>query len=125
MRGEITVDEAADFETWLSQHPTFVEVMNESSEGKGKQIVQSLGCVACHSDTGANGIGPTWRDSFGNQRNFVNGEPINIDEAYIKESILNPSTKIAAGFASVMPAYNLSDDELNAIVEYMKNLSAE
>ena len=125
MRGEITVDEEADFEAWLSQHPTFVESMNRSSEGRGKQIVQSLGCVACHSDTGASGIGPTWRDSFGSQRNFVNSESINIDEAYIKESIMNPSTKIAAGFASVMPAYNLSDDELNAIVEYMKVLAAE
>ncbi len=125
MRGEITVDEVADFEAWLSQHPTFVESMNRSSEGRGKQIVQSLGCVACHSDTGASGIGPTWKDSFGAQRDFVNGESINIDGAYIRESIVSPNTKIAAGFASVMPAYNLSDDELNAIVEYMKILSTE
>jgi cytochrome c oxidase subunit 2 len=47
---------------------------------------------------------------------------MNIDEAYIKKSIVNPSIQIAAGFASIMPAYNLSEDELNAIVEYMKNL---
>ena len=125
MRGEITVDEMADFEAWLSQHPTFVETMNRSSEGRGKQIVQSLGCVACHSDTGASGIGPTWKDSFGAQRDFINGESINIDGAYIRESIVSPNIKIAAGFASVMPAYNLSDDELNAIVEYMKILSTE
>ena len=125
MRGEITVDEMADFEAWLSQHPTFVETMNKSSEGRGKQIVQSLGCVACHSDTGASGIGPTWQNSFGSQRNFVSGESINIDGAYIKESIVNPNTKIAAGFASVMPTYNLSEDELNAIVEYIKILSSD
>jgi cytochrome c oxidase subunit 2 len=125
MRGEITVDEMADFEAWLSQHPTFVETMNEGSEGRGRQIVQSLGCVACHSDTGASGIGPTWRGSFGSQRTLVNGETMNIDEAYIKKSIVNPSIQIAAGFASIMPAYNLSEDELDAIVEYMKNLSIE
>jgi cytochrome c oxidase subunit 2 len=122
MRGEITVDEMADFEAWLSQHPTFVETMNEGSEGRGRQIVQSLGCVACHSDDGTTRIGPTWRGSFGSQRTLVNGETMNIDEAYIKQSIVNPSIQIAAGFASIMPAYNLSEDELDAIVEYMKNL---
>lgn len=125
MRGEITVDEMADFEAWLSQHPTFVETMNEGSEGRGRQIVQSLGCVACHSDDGTTRIGPTWRGSFGSQRTLINGETMNIDEAYIKKSIVNPSIQIAAGFASIMPAYNLSEDELDAIVEYMKNLSIE
>jgi len=125
MRGEITVDEMADFEAWLSQHPTFVETMNEGSEGRGRQIVQSLGCVACHSDDGTTRIGPTWRGSFGSQQTLVNGETMNIDEAYIKKSIVNPSIQIAAGFASIMPAYNLSEDELDAIVEYMKNLSIE
>ena len=99
--------------------------MNEGSEGRGRQIVQSLGCVACHSDDGTTRIGPTWRGSFGTQRNLVNGETLNIDDAYIKKSIMNPSIQIAAGFASVMPAYNLSEEELDAIVEYMKNLSIE
>ena len=45
MRGEITVDEMADFEAWLSQHPTFVETMNESSEGRGSQSYTGSGVM--------------------------------------------------------------------------------
>jgi len=70
MRGLITVDTKEDFQTWLEQQPTFAQTLNEGIEGNGKQIAQTLGCVACHSDSGANGIGPTWKDSFGQQESL-------------------------------------------------------
>ena len=47
-----------------------------------------------------------------------------IDEAYIKESIVNPVAKIGSGYAPVMPAYaTLSEEELDAITDYIKTLS--
>ena len=93
-------------------------------KGKGKQIAQTLGCVACHSDSGVNGIGPTWKDSFGSVRELASGEVVTIDEAYIKESVVNPAAKIASGYAPIMPAYaTLSDEELGAITDYIKTLS--
>jgi cytochrome c oxidase subunit 2 len=124
MRGLITVDTKEDFQTWLDQQPTFVQTLNEGVEGSGKQIAQTLGCVACHSDSGANGIGPTWKDSFGSTRELASGEIVLVDETYIKESIVNPVAKVASGYAPVMPAYaSLSDEELKAITDYIKTLS--
>ena len=125
MRGEVIIDDEETFQQWLIQQPTFVQTMNEGSKGNGKKIVQSLGCVACHTDNGKIAIGPTWKDSFGLQRNLTTGETVLADASYIKESILNPSAKIASGFAPVMPAYALSEEELDAIVEYINNLSTE
>ena len=124
MRGLITVDTKEDFQTWLEQQPTFAQTLNEGIEGNGKQIAQTLGCVACHSDSGANGIGPTWKDSFGSTRELASGEIVLVDETYIKESTVNPAAKVAGGYAPVMPAYaNLSDEELKAITDYIKTLS--
>ena len=52
------------------------------------------------------------------------GETVVIDEAYIKESIVNPVAKIGSGYAPVMPAYaTLSEEELDAITDYIKTLS--
>ena len=124
MRGLITVDTKEDFQTWLDQQPTFAQTLNEGVEGSGKQIAQTLGCVACHSDNGVNGIGPTWKDSFGSTRELASGEIVTVDEAYIKESVVNPTAKIASGYAPIMPAYaTLSDEELDAIADYIKTLS--
>ena len=44
-----------DFNKWLAEQPTFAETMNEGANGE--QIVQTLGCVACHSIDGSDGIG--------------------------------------------------------------------
>ena len=59
MRGVVVVDTEEDFKTWLAGQPTFAETMNEGANGE--QIVQTLGCVACHSIDGSDGIGPTWK----------------------------------------------------------------
>ena len=124
MRGLITVDTKEDFQVWLDQQPTFAQTLNEGVKGQGKQIAQTLGCVACHSDNGVNGIGPTWKDSFGSARELASGEVVTVDEAYIKESVVNPAAKIASGYAPIMPAYaTLSDEELDAITDYIKTLS--
>ena len=123
MRGIITVDTMNDFQSWLTEQPTFFDTMNEGTKGQGKQIAQTLGCVACHSDNGKNGIGPTWKNSFGSQRMLTSGETVIVDAEYIKESITNPNAKTAQGYSPVMPAYKMSDDELDAIVEYIETLS--
>ena len=46
------------------------------------------------------------------------------DEAYLRESILEPQAKIVAGFEPVMPTFKgrLKDKEITAIIEYIKSL---
>ena len=47
------------------------------------------------------------------------------DENYIRESILNPSAKIVAGFRPIMPPFQgmVTEEQLNALVAYVKSLS--
>ena len=99
----------------MAGQPTFAETMDEGANGE--QIVQTLGCVACHSIDGSDGIGPTWRDTYGTNRALASGETVVVDDDYIKTSIVNPMSQIAEGYAPVMPAYaTLSEEELTQSV---------
>ena len=54
---------------------------------------------------------------------MTDGSTITVDDAYIKESILNPSAKLVAGFeAAQMPPYEFTDEQIADIIAYMKTL---
>jgi cytochrome c oxidase subunit 2 len=91
----------------------------------GKQIYSKKGCNACHSVDGTDMVGPTWLDLYGKNREFTDGTSAIADEVYLKESIIYPQTKIVKGYQPVMPSYQglLVDKEIEAIIEYIKELS--
>jgi cytochrome c oxidase subunit 2 len=88
---------------------------------QGQGLAQSLGCLACHSVDGSKGVGPSWQGLYGETVTFADGSTIKADEGYIKDSILNPSAKIVKGYAAVMPAFTPSDQELNALIAFIKS----
>lgn len=89
----------------------------------GKFVAERNACAACHSIDGTKNIGPTWLGLFGRSESMTDGSSLVVDEAYIAESIRNPSLNIVAGYENVMTPYDfLSDDEINALVEYIKTI---
>ena len=63
---------------------------------------------------------------FGRTVQLQSGETVTVDEAYIRESILTPAAKVTAGFQPIMPAFQglVSEEQLLALVEYVKSLQA-
>ena len=90
---------------------------------RGQELAQANGCTACHSTTGGTIVGPTWQNLFGKTENLEDGSQVVVDEAYIRESILNPRAKIVQGFQPVMPSFTLSDGDIEALIAYIKSLS--
>ena len=89
----------------------------------GKEVAGRNACGACHSIDGTKLVGPTWKGLFGSSESMTDGSSIVVDEAYIAESIRNPAAKIVAGFDNAMTVFDfLSDDEINALVAYIKSL---
>lgn len=86
----------------------------------GAQIASQNACNACHSVDGSRGIGPTWKDLYGSTKTFTDGTTAVADEAYIRESISNPSAKIVQGFAPGMPPMPLTEEQIDALVAYAK-----
>jgi mono/diheme cytochrome c family protein len=96
---------------------------------EGRKLSALVGCTACHSTDGVTGpkVGPTWKGLFGSQREFKGGEPAVADEAYLRESILEPTAKVVLGFEkndTGMPSYAgvLTDAQVEALILYIKTL---
>jgi cytochrome c oxidase subunit 2 len=53
------------------------------------------------------------------------GQTVTADENYIRESILHPQAKIAAGYKPIMPTFagQVSEEQLLQLVTYIKSLS--
>jgi mono/diheme cytochrome c family protein len=98
---------------------------------KGRELYRSAGCVACHSVDGSPNVGPTWQGLFGHEMEVVlpdgTSTMVTADEAYIRESIVQPGAKIVKGFQNLMPSYEgrFTEEELQAFIEYIKSLKGE
>jgi cytochrome c oxidase subunit 2 len=62
---------------------------------------------------------------YGKMETLTTGAQVLVDENYVRESILAPQAKVKAGYDPVMPTYQgrLKDDEIGAIIEYLKTLA--
>ncbi len=122
MLAKVIVHGPGEFEHWLEGAGDILK--GRSPAEAGKILVKNNGCLACHSTDGKRGIGPSWKGIFGKDESLATGATVNVDENYIRESILDPQSKVVGGFAPVMPTFKgrLKDDELTAIIEYIKTL---
>lgn len=82
-------------------------------------------CASCHSLDGGANTGPTWLNLYGSSHGTSAGQ-VDVDDAYIIESIRNPSAKIVDGYPNNMSAFpSLTDREIRALIEFMKTVSAD
>lgn len=88
----------------------------------GRKVMETKGCVACHSFDGKPGVGPTFKGLWGRNEDFTDGSSYVVDAAYIKESILDPPKKIVKGFGPVMPKLPITDAEIDQVIEFVKTL---
>lgn len=86
-------------------------------------------CMQCHSLDGRPVIGPSFQETneyFRDRRQRVldDGRQVQVDENYLRESILNPRTYTVAGYPDTMPPFQgqLSERQLRALVEFIKRL---
>ena len=95
----------------------------EISAAGGKKLYEKKGCPTCHSVDGSPKVGPTMKGLWGKEETLTSGTA-KVDENYFKESLLEPQAKIVQGFPPAMPTYKgqLSDDEITAMIEYIKSL---
>jgi cytochrome c2 len=98
---------------------------------EGERLYQMFGCMACHSTDGTlvGKVGPSWKGLFGTERDIAKGfkGKVKADEAYLRESITNPSAKVVKGFEKFdtgMPIYAgiLNDSQIESLILYIKSL---
>jgi cytochrome c oxidase subunit 2 len=123
MRGTLTVLSQADYAKWEQDERKKMQAGAQSPTAKGKALFDSNGCSGCHSTDGTTKVGPTLKGVFGSSVELSDGKKVTADEEYLRESIVDPNAKIVKGFQPIMPTFKtLKDDEIAAIVAYLKSL---
>jgi cytochrome c oxidase subunit II len=120
MVGQVVVLEPDEYEAWLATGRA-----EGSLASAGGKLFQDLACNTCHRPD-AQGRGPILQGLYGKTITLASGERQVVDEAYLRESILNPGEKVTQGFQPVMPAYQglVTEDGVLQLIEYLKSLQS-
>ncbi|UTW10176.1 c-type cytochrome [Marinobacterium rhizophilum] len=103
--------------------PEATDAAQEQRVSDGQQLAETLGCLACHSLDGSPGVGPSWKGLYGATETLMDGREVQVDDAYVRESIVSPAAQTVKGYASVMPAYSLNDAQLQALGAFIAALA--
>jgi cytochrome c oxidase subunit II len=120
MEGDVVVQTPEDYRKWLA-----TSTSGSSLAQNGEKLFASLHCNACHNEQ-ANARGPNLIHVYGSKLTLANGEAITVDDAYLRQSILNPSQHSIQGYAPIMPTYQgqISEEGIFALLEYIKGLNS-
>jgi cytochrome c oxidase subunit 2 len=123
MGGWVYVMEQRDFDNWLSGN-----VSGQTPAEAGKDLFENkLACASCHAADGSGGRGPALVGLFGKPVRLAGGQTVAADEAYIRESILNPQGQIVEGYQPIMPTFKgqVTEDQLVSLIAYIKSIAGQ
>jgi cytochrome c oxidase subunit 2 len=118
MLSKLNVMRVADFDKWY-------EAAAVAKGGEGLQLLQSKGCLGCHTTDGTRKVGPTFKGLYGSMVTVITDgkeRMIRADEEYIRRSVLDPKADVAKGYPPIMPTLPVTGKELDEIVEYLETL---
>jgi cytochrome c oxidase subunit 2 len=130
MRFLVIADTEADFDEWLANQaraaPTFVS----GSAARGQQIFMGNACIGCHSIKGTSATGRTAPDltHFGSRTTIAGNRLDKSDPEHIADWIKHPPQykpgALMPSWGTGTPGDNvkLSDDDINAVVDYLQAL---
>ncbi len=120
MIGWVDVLDKRDYDAWQSgsgRQGTLAE--------RGQQQFEQHGCSTCHL-LDQQGRCPNLRGLYNKPVMLADGRTVVADDAYIRESILDPNAKIAAGFEpGIMPVFKgqISEEAVIQLIAFIKSLS--
>jgi len=121
MIGWVTALEPAAFQAWLSGGPAAA-----SPVAAGEKLFNDLACSTCHQQA-EQGRGPVLAGLFGKTVQLQGGGTVTVNEAYLRESIVNPQAKVVAGFQPIMPTFQglVTEEQLLQLIAYVRSLSQQ
>jgi cytochrome c oxidase subunit 2 len=118
MGGRVVVMSPVDYQIWLGGGRS-----GESLAEAGARLYDRLGCNGCH-DAGPTARGPLLEGLYGSEVTLAGGDTAIADEAYLREAIVEPGTRVTAGYDAIMPAYagQISEEGLLQIIAHIRSL---
>lgn len=125
MYARIQVMHPGDFDDWLANPPPPMCGDHPCTPPEwGENLFAEKGCTACHqrAEGGPQLAGPSFHGLFGRQEALTDGTSVTVDEAYVRQSILEPRAHIVQGFNPVMPNIPMSEQQMDALIAYLQTL---
>ena len=118
MIGWIYVMEPQEYQAWISGG-----MGGGTLAENGEKLFNELACSNCHKNDGT-GRCPPLAGLFGKTVQLTGGGTVKADEAYIRESILQPTAKVVAGYQPIMPTFQglVTEEGVLQLVEYIKSI---
>ncbi len=108
--------------------PTTTVAVTPALIAQGKGLYSSDGCSACHSLTGAPGVGPSFKGLAGSSVSLTTGQTVTADDAYLEQSITAPDAQIVQGYHAGLMGPAISSfglagkpDQVRALVAFIKS----
>lgn len=121
MTGTIDVMTPTDYAQWLRDNAA-----PKSMVENGQELFSRLGCDTCHLGDGS-GAGPALEGRFGKQVTLRGGETRTMDEAYVRQAILDPTSLPLPNYRPVMPTFRgqASEEQILQLIAYIKSLGSQ
>lgn len=121
MRGKIIVMRQEDYARWLTEQPEGDDLAHE-----GAKLFIAQGCSGCHANS-SSVHAPRLDGVYGRDVHLSDGRTIKADDAYIRDSMLQPKRDIVAGYEPIMPSFKglLDDGEIQSLTAYIRSLAQE
>jgi cytochrome c oxidase subunit II len=122
MKVKFVVHTSGDYERYLADKSALS--INLPPLELGALLYEKKGCNACHSIDGSPRVGPSFKGSFGTKVTLNGGAVIDMDETYIRTSVMTPMAQARPGFAPSMPSFEgqLTDKEITGLIAFIKSL---
>jgi len=123
MMSEVVVLSQADFDEWY--HSKEKAPAGEAvTQGGAVGLMAEKGCLDCHSlGTRHEDTGPPLHGLFGSTRTVLWGgqeKEVVADEEYLRRAIVKPDAERVKGYETNMPAVELTDEQVDSIIEYLR-----
>jgi len=121
MIGWVYVMSPTDYAAWLSAGE-----QSESLAQQGARLFTQLGCDTCHTGT-ASSTGPSLAGIYGKPQKMAGGGTQVVDDTFLREAILTPSTIHVAGYPQIMPTFTgqVDEEQLLQLIAYVKSLQPQ
>jgi cytochrome c oxidase subunit II len=119
MGGRVVVMEPQAYAHWLASGNH-----EPSLATSGEAKFRAFGCSGCHS-AGAAVHAPDLANLYGRTIPLANGQFVQVDERYLRDSILLPGSELAAGYPNIMPSFagRVSEQDLLELIAYIKSMA--
>jgi cytochrome c oxidase subunit II len=123
MTGRVVIMKPQAYARWLAAQP---QAEGAGLAEQGEALFRSLGCSGCHS-VQSTVHAPDLHGVFNHLVHLSNGRIVLADEAYIRDSILQPKRDVVIGFKPIMPSFKgvVSDSQIEKLIAYIKSLSVK